>query len=73
LTAGIDDREDLRKVLERADQIYVSRIIFDRLNKKYRKDKRVHEYVTELEAVGLRMLRREIAKARATRAQAKHA
>ena len=73
LTAGIDDREDLRKVLERADQIYVSRIIFDRLNKKYRKDKRVHEYVTELEAVGLRMLRREIAKARTTRAQAKHA
>jgi len=69
LAGGIDKEQELQKVFKEADQIYVSRIIIDRLNKKRRADKRVHEYTTELEAVALRMLRREIAKARAARAE----
>jgi hypothetical protein len=65
VTAGIDKEQEVAKVFKEADQIYVSRVIIDRLNRKRRTDKRVHEYTTELEAVALRMLRREIAKARA--------
>ena len=69
LTAGIDKRQELDKVFKGADQIYVSRMIINRLSKTLRSDKRVHEYTTELDGVALRMLRRQIAKVRATRAE----
>lgn len=72
VTAGIDKEQEVAKVFMQADQIYVSRVIIDRLNKKRRTDKRVHEYTTELEAVALRMLRRQIAKARAARGEGQH-
>jgi DNA-binding transcriptional regulator YhcF (GntR family) len=69
LTAGIDKRREVERVFEEADQIYVSRMIVDRLGKRLRGDGRVREYTTELDAVALRMLRRQIAKARAARAE----
>ena len=72
VTAGIDKEQEVAKVFMQADQIYVSRVIIDRLNKRRRTDKRVHEYTTELEAVALRMLRRQIAKARAARGEGQH-
>lgn len=69
LTAGIDRRQELERVFKEADQVYVSRMIVNRLGKKLRKDERVREYTTELEAVALRMLRRQIARVRAARAE----
>ena len=69
LTAGIDRRQEVERVFKEADQIYVSRMIINRLGKKLRADERVHEYTTELETVALRLLRRELAKVRAARAQ----
>ncbi len=69
LTAGIDKEQELKKLFKQSDQIYGSRIIIERLNKKWRGDERVHEYTTELDATALRMLRREISKARAARAE----
>jgi GntR family transcriptional regulator len=67
LTAGIDRRQEFERVFKEADQIYVSRMIVNRLGKKLRSDRRVHEYTTELDAIALRMLRREIARVRAAR------
>ena len=72
VTAGIDKEPEVQRVFSEADQIYVSRVIIDRLNKKRRTDKRVHEYTTELEAVAVRMLRREVAKARAARGEGRN-
>ena len=69
LTAGIDKDDGLNELFREAEQIYGSRIIIERLNEKCCGDARVHEYTTELDAVALRMLRRQIAQVRAARAE----
>ncbi len=65
LTAGLDQPDKLEHVLAEADQVYVSRLGLRQRGTRWPEGKAVHEYVDNIDAAALRLLRRRINQLRA--------
>lgn len=65
LTVGVDQPGELAHVFANSDHLYVSRLGLNVYHECWPLKKPVHPYITHLDVVGLRMLRREIARVRA--------
>ncbi|QBD76492.1 GntR family transcriptional regulator [Ktedonosporobacter rubrisoli] len=69
LPVGLDEPEKMANVFAHSEHLYVSRIGLSVHQGRWPQDKPIHEYVTRLDASGLRLLRQHIAQIRAEHAE----
>ncbi len=65
LAVGMDQPEELARVFEQSDHLYVSRLGLSKQEGNWPGEKKVHEYATHLDPAALRLLRKRIAQIRA--------
>ncbi len=59
---GLEDREELRQVMQKVDYIYASRVAIDEVRKMAPPNVQVKEYFNEVDEAGLDMIRQYLAK-----------